>query len=299
MKTTGPAVLELGDIDGPLLVFGGPYGNLEATQAVLAEARNLGIPGQQVLCTGDVCAYCADPQATVDLIRDAGIVTVMGNCEESLAMDGDDCGCGFASGSACDVLSRQWFGYTAAHLDADAKSWMRQLPRQVAFRWLGRDFRVVHGGAERISRFIFASTADDEIEGELTTLDADAVIGGHCGLPFSRMVDGMLWHNAGVIGMPANDGTPRGWFSVLWPGEDEIRIERRPLDCDHAVAAAKMRERGLPTAYADALENGLWPNLDILPEAERRLTGRPIHPDVFTWPVAPVPREDHADLRIR
>ena len=47
----------------------------------------------------------------------AGVATVMGNCEESLAAAGADCGCGFATGSACDVLSRQWFAYAAAHLD--------------------------------------------------------------------------------------------------------------------------------------------------------------------------------------
>ena len=36
-------VRNLGRIDGPLLVFGGPYSNIEATRAVLAEARRLGV----------------------------------------------------------------------------------------------------------------------------------------------------------------------------------------------------------------------------------------------------------------
>ena len=31
-------------VDGPALLFGGPYSNLEATQAVLAEAARRGIP---------------------------------------------------------------------------------------------------------------------------------------------------------------------------------------------------------------------------------------------------------------
>ena len=37
----------------------------------------------------------------------------------------------------------------------------------------------------------------------------DGVIGGHCGLPFTKVVGDRLWHNPGAIGMPANDGTPR------------------------------------------------------------------------------------------
>lgn len=290
---------DLGDIDGPLLVFGGPYGNLEATRAVLAEAEALGIPGRRILCTGDVCAYCADPQATVDLVRAAGIVTVMGNCEESLAGDGADCGCGFAEGSACDLLSRQWFTYAAAHLDGGAKAWMAGLPRRVSFRLAGLDFRVVHGGAKSINRFLFASTPDGDMADELAVLGADAVIAGHCGLPFSRVIQGRLWHNAGVVGMPANDGTPRGWFSLLRPERTGVRIEHRPLIYDCAAAAAKMRQRGLPESYARGLESGLWPNLDILPEAERQRTGYPIDPAILTWPNAPRRRGDQAGLRIR
>ena len=45
---TGPT-LDLGALDGPVLVFGGPYGNLEATEALLAKAESLGIPPPRIL----------------------------------------------------------------------------------------------------------------------------------------------------------------------------------------------------------------------------------------------------------
>ncbi|MDU1669788.1 MAG: metallophosphoesterase family protein, partial [Bradyrhizobium sp.] len=83
-------------MDAPLLLFGGPYSNLQATEAVLAEARRRHIPPHRIVCTGDVVAYGGDPKACVDLIRRSGIQIVMGNCEEQLAADADDCGCGFA-----------------------------------------------------------------------------------------------------------------------------------------------------------------------------------------------------------
>ncbi|MFB3151536.1 MAG: hypothetical protein ACE10M_13345, partial [Alphaproteobacteria bacterium] len=53
---------DLGATDGPMLIFGGPYGNLQATQALLAAAAALGIPPTRILCNGDVAAYCADPR---------------------------------------------------------------------------------------------------------------------------------------------------------------------------------------------------------------------------------------------
>jgi len=60
-------------VDGPILIFGGPYSNLAATAGVLAEAKRLGIAREQTICTGDLAAYCGDPAATIDLIRASGI----------------------------------------------------------------------------------------------------------------------------------------------------------------------------------------------------------------------------------
>ncbi len=99
----------------------GPTGNLQATRALLAEAEALGIPPEHMLCSGDLVAYCADPQATADLIRAASIPVVMGNCEESLGEDAEDCGCGFTPGSSCDMLSVQRYRYAVQALRGNAE----------------------------------------------------------------------------------------------------------------------------------------------------------------------------------
>lgn len=85
------------NLTGPVLIFGGPYSNVEATAAVLDEARRRGIPPGNIVCTGDLAAYCADPQAVINLVRESGIRLVMGNCEESLATEAAGCGCGFSA----------------------------------------------------------------------------------------------------------------------------------------------------------------------------------------------------------
>ncbi|WP_249674871.1 metallophosphoesterase [Acidocella sp. C78] len=82
--TTGEASIPVIAAEGPVLVFGGCYSNLQATRALLDAARAHGIPPERMICTGDVVAYGADPQACADLIRGHGIATVMGNCEEQL-----------------------------------------------------------------------------------------------------------------------------------------------------------------------------------------------------------------------
>ena len=65
-------------MDGPVLVFGGPYSNLEATEALLAAADRHGVPPERIICTGDIVAYGADAAATLALVRRAGIQAIMG-----------------------------------------------------------------------------------------------------------------------------------------------------------------------------------------------------------------------------
>ncbi|HUN48917.1 MAG TPA: radical SAM protein [Stellaceae bacterium] len=278
-------------MDGPTLVFGGPYSNLEATLAVLAEACRRGIPPARILCTGDIVAYCADAAATVDAVRAAGIHAIMGNCEESLAGNAGDCACGYAEGSACDRLAAEWYAHADRSLDAGRRQWMGSLPRRLTIEIGGRRLAVIHGGTRQINRFVFASTPSAVMRAELLGLAEDGVIGGHSGLPFSAIIDGKLWHNSGAAGMPANDGTPRVWFSVLTPEAGDLRIEHLALDYDHRAAAAKMRAAGLPAGYAAALETGRWPSLDVLPPAEIAAAGRAIEPTTLLW------RKDETRLR--
>tara|TARA_R110000787_G_scaffold226512_3_gene334315 strand:+ start:76388 stop:77275 length:888 start_codon:yes stop_codon:yes gene_type:complete len=286
MNISAEACLDLGNFDTPVLVFGGPYSNLRATQAMRAEAERLGIPADHVICTGDVVAYAAEPAATTDVIMDWGITTVMGNCEESFGWAADDCGCGFEEGTDCDLMSRRWYAHAHQLLQPHHRAWMRGLPRTVYFALGGRRIAVVHGSVGSINEFVFEAGDDAVKRAGLDVLNVDGVIGGHSGVPFTQILDDRLWHNAGVIGMPANDGTPRVWYSILRTGPDGVEIEYAALDYDYAGAAAAMRADTLPEGYAACLESGLWPNMDVMPAAERQKVGQVLQPSKAFWPAA-------------
>jgi len=176
--------------------------------------------------------------------------------------------------------------------------WLASLPRRLDVEIGGRRLAVVHGSVTQINRFVFASN-DQVIEEELSAAGCDGVIGGHCGLPFTREMDGRLWHNAGVIGMPANDGTPRVWFSTITPESDGLVIEHHALDYDHARAAAKMRARSLPEGYAACLETGLWPSCDVLTPTELPRRGIRLTPGRILWrsPGANGTGDGHVEVR--
>lgn len=261
---------DLGVLDGDVLLFGGPYGNVQATRAVFDWACNARITQDHMICTGDIVAYCGAPAASVAAVRTSGCAVIAGNCEVQLAQNADNCGCGFEEGTTCDRLSVAWYAFARKYLDADARDWMADLPDVVTFIHHGKRYGVIHGGARDVAEFIWQTDDDAVFAREWSALEdvvgpVDAVVCGHSGLPFVRETPRGVWLNAGVIGMPPHDGGGDTRFAVLRRGQ--IGIERLQYDVSGAVD--DMDDAGLPPDYRDALRSGYWPSEDILPLALR------------------------------
>ncbi len=269
-------ILDLGDLSGPVLIFGGPYSNLAATRGMRARAEELDIPPERIICTGDVVAYCAEPVETIALVRDWGVAVVQGNCEESLGLEAQDCGCGFEDGTACSLLSVDWYRFANERITENDRAWMRTLPRSIRFTLNGRRIQVVHGGVEQINRFIFPSTPLAIKQEELDLAGTNLLVGGHSGIPSGVRLGERAWLNTGAIGLPANDGTPDGWYLLLSPERDCLVCRWQRLNYPVEETVTAMRNAGLLSGYMDTLETGLWPSMDILPEPERNVRGQPI-----------------------
>ena len=256
-----------------MLIFGGPYSNLAATAAMRARAAELGIPAERTICTGDVIAYCGEPCETLDLIRDWGIHVVMGNCEESLADSKDDCGCGFEPDSDCSVLAVAWYEFANRRVSLEQRQWMRALPRSIEFVMATTRFRVLHASVASLNEFVFASSDRDAKLAQIQQARVDAIIGGHSGIPFGQPVEEGYWFNAGVIGMPANDGGSYGWYQLIEPSQGGVDTSWHRLSYDYAASRETTIAAGMP-AYGQALGDGLWPSIDILPPLEASQTGQ-------------------------
>jgi len=242
------------------------------------EAQRLAIPPNRVICTGDIVAYCANPNETVELVRDWGCHVIKGNCEQQLAELAEDCGCGFDDGTACDLLSARWYAFADNALRDDHRQWMSALPASIDFELGTLTARVIHGGVRDVSRFVFPSTANDVKQAEIDSAAADILIAGHCGIPFVEKFGTRVWFNPGVIGMPANDATPDGWYGLITPQPETgtAVFSLRRLCYDAQAAARRLARLGHVDSYAEALRTGLWPSLDVLPQAERQQTGIPL-----------------------
>jgi predicted phosphodiesterase len=267
---------DIGIKNNKLLLFGGVYSNLQALEAIQNKAGEFNIQAEDIICTGDIVAYCAQPIECLDLIAEWGIHTINGNVELNLLDQSDDCGCNFNQGSRCDIFSKQWYPFAKSKLEEFHYNFLRTIPDHLTFLYNDKRVVVLHGAYDNVSEYIFKSTPWATKLAIMEQLNADVIIAGHCGLPFVDIKKDKYWINPGVIGMPANDANVNTWFATLEIIDGVIKVTHLPLHYNHLQAKEEMDQQGLVPAYAKTLETGLWDNCEILPEWEEGKQGLPI-----------------------
>lgn len=268
-------VRDIGTLKGEVLIFGGVYSNLQALESLYEIAQEKEIPASNIICTGDMVGYCAQPVEVLEFIKTWGIHVILGNVEIQLKEGEEDCGCNFNDGSRCDLFSRQWYPFAQSQVKPQQIEWLQELPEFIRFQYAGKSCFVLHGGLENTSEYIFESTPNEHKRAILNQVLSQLVLAGHCGLPFHSTIDDKFWLNPGVIGMPANDGTPRVWYMRL-NDQEGFSFQHQSFTYNHDLANQLMLERGLPKTYAATLKSGIWDNCEILPEEETRRQGKRI-----------------------
>ena len=263
----------IGTLSGKVLLFGGVYSNLQALEALKAIAEQQNIAPENCICTGDVVGYCAQPEETVQLLKIWNAKSILGNVEIQLIEGEADCGCDFTEGSRCDGFSKLWYPYAQSKLSKNSIAYLATFPDHITFNYANKKVTVVHGDYFNVSEFVFKST-DWNIKAK--TIDAtksDVIVAGHCGLPFSHEQDNKLWLNPGVIGMPANDGSPQVWYAILEDINGEMKFTHHTLDYNYKLTNSLMKNGLLPEEYARTIVTGIWDNTEILPAIESGLQG--------------------------
>lgn len=264
----------IGKLSGKLLVFGGVYSNFQALEMLLKIAAAENIAAENIICTGDIVAYCSAPDACLQIIKKSGIHTILGNVEIQLRDNEQDCGCNFNDNSRCDVFSKQWFPFAQKNISEASKKWLKTIPDHLSFEYAEKKCLVVHGSYGETSAYVFKSTDWQVKQTNFDAAKVDIILGGHCGLPFADVQNDKFWLNAGVIGMPANDGNSKVWYMIM--DDKPFQFRHHSFEYNHKKAADLMEKNHLPQAYSQTLRTGIWDNCEILPAAETAAQGLPI-----------------------
>jgi diadenosine tetraphosphatase ApaH/serine/threonine PP2A family protein phosphatase len=201
------------------------HGNLEALEAVLADAGGAGVG--RFLLGGDYALFGPHPAETVERLRGLDARSIRGNGERWTAHPGE---------APDDTTVQGAIEECRAQLGDRTVEDLAALPE-----WLGDDgVRFCHGSPiSDVRSFMPEPGAEDE---ELLGGHGESlVVFGHTHLPFERPgPGGVRLVNPGSVGMPF-DGDPRAAYALLHAGGV---VEHRRVAYDHAASANRVRELG-------------------------------------------------------
>ncbi len=237
------------------------HANREALEACLDDVRGQG--AERLAFLGDLVGYGADPQWVVDRIRGEiarGAVAVRGNHDASVADPGRE---------GLHPEAQRVADWTREHLDADALAFLRELP----LAHEDGDVLYVHANAYAPARWDYLA-GRVEVGRSLSATRASITFCGHVHEP-------MLWTLSGTgklgefrpvadtaipvpghrrwLAVVGSAGQPRdGDPAACWALFDSAArtLTWRRVAYDHAGAARRIREAGLPERFAARLETG-------------------------------------------
>lgn len=236
-----------------LTIFGDIHANLPALEAVLADMEQRGL--SNLYCLGDLVGYGTCPDESIFTIRKLNVPTLMGNYDQGVGNDSDDCGCAYTN-PISEALGKRSIAWTNAHTSAENKAYLRQLARQFSLQ-LG-DLRVVlvHGSPRRINEYLFEDRPDSSLERLLDMVEADVLVCGHTHLPYHKTLpSGRHVVNAGSVGKP-KDGDPRAGYVVLEANGRNLRANFIRVEYDVERAAQAIEASEMPHEYAQMLRMG-------------------------------------------
>lgn len=224
------------------------HGNLQALDAVLAD-----IAAQKpdaVYCLGDLVGYGANPNEVAARVRRERFPTVMGNYDDGVGYDRDECGCAYTQ-ERDRLLGDRSLAWTKAHVTAENKAFLKTLVNEIRFEADGRRILLVHGSPRRMNEYLFEDRAISTFQRLAASSNADAIVFGHTHKPYTKDVDGVLFLNVGSVGKP-KDGDRRACYAIL----DNGAATFRRVDYDVKAAAAAIRATELPPEFAQDIETG-------------------------------------------
>ena len=235
-------------------VFGDIHGNLEALQAVLADAQEQGCSHH--VCLGDIVGYGADPVACLAMIQALECPTVKGNHDEGAA--------NHSLLEELNPLARNALLWTRQQLTEEQRDWLSELKlvRQV------RDFTIVHSTLDSPSTWTYVTNRFDAMASfsyQFTQLcfyghthsprifERDDTVRGAHGLEVELVTGVKYFINVGSVGQP-RDGDWRSAYAIYDTTARHVQIRR--VEYDLETAQRKILEAKLPPLLAERLALG-------------------------------------------
>jgi diadenosine tetraphosphatase ApaH/serine/threonine PP2A family protein phosphatase len=243
-------------------ILGDIHGNAEALRAVVAAMRKDGV--DTWVQVGDIVGYGPEPGVCLDLVRELGCVTCLGNHDAAVL--------GLLDTSYFNNFARAAIHWTTPRMRPSDLEFLRNLPLVVT----RPEFTVVHGSLHMPDQFGYVISQVEAID-SLSQQRTRLCFVGHSHVPAIYMLrdskrpqDVVVYPqsevevsyrgyervlmNVGSVGQP-RDEDPRAAYALVDTARESAAIRR--VHYDIAGVQRKIREAGLPDVLANRLALGV------------------------------------------
>ena len=229
-------------------IFSDVHANIQALEAVWDDIQQQ--DPDAVYCLGDLVGYGANPNEAIEFIRENAIPTVMGNYDNGVGLELDNCGCKY-NNSNLERLGELSIWWSRGHTSQANKDFLQELPEEIRLMDQEQNVLLVHGSPRSLHEYLPEERPTVTFERIAKVAACDIMFFGHTHIPYEKRVAETLFVNTGSVGRP-KDGDPRAGYVILDSGE----VEFRRVAYDTEVAAQAIRTSDLPDYYADELLAG-------------------------------------------
>ena len=227
------------------------HGNLPALESVMADIASQSVG--RVYCLGDLVGYGASPNEVTDRIKSEGIPTIMGNYDDGVGFDKDECGCAYTNPVDRELGDRS-LRWTQATVSVENKAFLRSLGSDIRVELDGKRVLLVHGSPRRINEYLFEDRPLSSFQRLAASSAADLIAFGHTHKPYLKVVDGVSFLNVGSVGKPKDLDWRACYVIADLSAPTSIEFRRIPYDVHRAADA--IRATPLPHEFAEDIETG-------------------------------------------
>lgn len=243
-------------------ILGDIHGNAEALRAVVASAQRDGV--DVWVQVGDIVGYGPEPSECIDIVRQLGCITCLGNHDAAVL--------GLLDTSYFNNFARAAIHWTTPRMRPSDLQFLRNL-QLVEYR--RPDFTVVHGSLHLPDQFGYVISQVEALD-SLAQQDTRLCFVGHSHVPAMYLrsdrapddivvkpqseveVDYSAYErvliNVGSVGQP-RDEDPRAAYGLVDTELESAWVKR--VHYDIAGVQRKIREAGLPEVLANRLALGV------------------------------------------
>jgi|AntRauTorcE11898_2_1112593.scaffolds.fasta_scaffold13619_3 putative phosphoesterase len=242
-----------------IAVFSDIHANILALNAVLEDIKREGL--DDMYCLGDLVGYGPYPNQVIETIKDNNIETIMGNYDQGVGFDLDDCGCAYKTKEEQELgdKSLEW---SKNEVTDQNKNFLKNLKGKIELEIDGRKLLLVHGSPRKINQYLFFDHPEKSLQRMIDQYEADILICGHTHIPYVKYLGDKLVINDGSVGKqkPYNENqelySREAKYLLLKLNNGNIATEIRSIRYDYKKVASDIEKSKLPNEFAKTIRGG-------------------------------------------